>query len=216
MSVLNISLTGGIASGKSAVAQLFADLGAVLIDSDVLAREVVEPGTPGLASIIERFGVSVLDENNALDRVALGAVVFTDAQARADLNRIVHPAVLARRTELIAGAPDGSILISVIPLLVEGGLHRGFDQVIVVDVAPEIQLERLRARNGLSEAEALDRIAAQTSREERLAVADWIIDNSGSYQHLYDQVHHIWRELTRLQAADVQLGPTPIRRECTE
>lgn len=141
-----IALTGGIASGKSSVADLLAERGAVIIDSDVSAREVVEPGTPGLAAIVERFGEGVLRDDGALDRPALGAIVFADPAARADLEAITHPRIRARADALRVAAPEGAVVIDVIPLLVEVGLAGRFDEVIVVDVPEEVQVERLRRR----------------------------------------------------------------------
>ncbi|WIY81629.1 dephospho-CoA kinase [Propionimicrobium sp. PCR01-08-3] len=195
MSVLSVGLTGGIASGKTTVGKLLAERGALIIDSDLLAREVVESGTPGLAAIVERFGASVLASDGTLNRQALGALVFADERARADLNGIVHPAVRQRRAELIAAAVDGSIVVSVIPLLVETGMQDDFDKVIVVDLPVETQLERLQLRNGLDETDARSRIAAQATRQQRLSAADWVIENSGSYDHLRQQVDMVWDQL---------------------
>lgn len=190
-----IALTGGIASGKTAVSNRFAALGAVIVDADVLAREVVAPGTPGLAAIVRRFGRAVLDAEGSLDRAALGRVVFADATARADLNAIVHPAVRDRRADLLAGVPSGAIVIQVIPLLVETDAADDFDLVIVVDVPVDVQLDRLMARNGYSRAEAESRVAAQASRAERLAVADIVIENTGSLADLHARVDEVWRAL---------------------
>ncbi|MEA5120140.1 MAG: dephospho-CoA kinase [Propionibacterium sp.] len=204
MSVLSVALTGGIGAGKTTVARLLAQRGAILIDSDVLSREVVEPGTPGLEAIVERFGPAVLAADGSLDRQALGTIIFADAQARADLNGIVHPEVRRRRAELIASAPDGSIVISVIPLLVEGGLQDGFDGVIVVDVPIDTQVDRLKARSDLDDQQARARVNAQASRDERLEVADWVIENSGSYDQLRQQVEVVWDALNkRLEAYSV-------------
>lgn len=195
--MLRVGLTGGIASGKSAVADRLARHGAVIIDADVLAREVVEPGTPGLAAIVERFGASMLHPDGTLNRAALGATVFADAGARADLNRIVHPAVRRRAAELERAAPVDAIVVHVIPLLVETGQARSFDVLVVTDADPDIQLARLASRNGLSRPEAEARLNAQASREERSAVADELIDNTGSLASLDAQVDALW---TRLQA----------------
>lgn len=190
-----MGLTGGIASGKTAVSDLLQRRGAVIIDADLLAREVVEPGTPGLAAIVERFGPTVLADG-ALDRPALGKVVFADPEARRDLERIVHPAVRARAAELTAAAPSGSVVVQVIPLLVETGQQAGFDLVVVVDVDPETQLRRLQARNGLSREDAESRLAAQASREERLAAADHVLDNSEGLDELERQVADLWRKIS--------------------
>lgn len=192
---LRVGLTGGIASGKSSVADALAAHGAILIDSDVLAREVVEPGTPGLAAIVRRFGAGVLAPDGVLDRARLGELIFEDDQARADLNAIVHPAVRARRAELFDSAPDDSVVVAVIPLLVESGLVDQFDQIVVVDVPELVQLERLMKRNGFSRDEALARVRSQASRDERLAVADHVIDNSGTPTQTRTQVARLWREL---------------------
>ncbi len=191
-----IALTGGIASGKSAVADLLAERGAVIIDADVLARAVVEPGTPGLAAIVERFGAGVLAADGSLDRPALGRIVFADPDARADLEAITHPAIRARARALRAAAPDGSVVIDVIPLLVEAGLADGFDTVIVVDADPDTQLRRLRSRDGFTAQEAGQRLAAQASRADRLAVADLVVPNTGDLADLRREVDQVWRRLT--------------------
>jgi dephospho-CoA kinase len=194
---LHVGLTGGIASGKSAVADLLAEHGAVIIDSDRLAREVVEPGTTGLAAVVARFGTGVLAADGALNRAALGRVVFADPSARADLEAVVHPLVRARAAELAASAPDGAVVVEVIPLLVETGQAGRFDHVVVVDVDPAVQLARLRARDGFSPAEAAARVAAQASRELRLAAADVVIDNSGSPEDLAAAVDRLWARWER-------------------
>lgn len=190
-------MTGGIASGKSAVADLLAQRGAVIIDSDVLAREVVAPGTPGLAAIADRFGPQILREDGSLDRPALGAIVFTDPDARAALEAITHPRIRARADELRAAAPAGAVVIDVIPLLVEANLVDRFDEVIVVDVPEEVQVERLRRRDGFTRDEAMARLAAQASRDDRLAVADHVVDNTGSLAELEASVDRLWGKLTR-------------------
>lgn len=189
---MHIGLTGGIASGKTSVANLLAGHGAVIIDSDVLAREVVEPGTSGLAAVVARFGAGVLTADGALDRAALGRIVFADPSARADLEAIIHPAVRARAEELTAAAPPGSVVVQVIPLLVETGQEGTFDRVLVVDVDPAVQLARLRQRDGFSPREAEARVAAQASREARLAAATDVIDNSGTPAELADAVNLLW------------------------
>lgn len=191
-----VGLTGGIASGKSAVADLLRERGAVIVDADVLARQVVEPGTPGLGAVVRRFGQGVLRADGTLDRAALGSLIFSDAAARADLNAIVHPRVRARAADLTAEASGDSVVVQVIPLLVETGQAASFDLVVVVDADPSVQLERLVARSGLSREEAQARIAAQASRGDRLAVADVVIDNSGSPDALRPQIDALWRQLT--------------------
>lgn len=199
--LLMVGLTGGIASGKSAVADRLAELGAVVIDADVLAREVVEPGTPGLDAIVERFGPGVLRPAAdggppELDRPALGAIVFADPDARRDLEAIVHPAVRARAVELSRAAPSGSVVVQVIPLLVETGQADAFDLVVVVNLDPETQLDRLMARNGLTREQALARINAQAGRAQRLAAADEVIDNNGTPAELRNTTDALWRRLS--------------------
>lgn len=191
----SVALTGGIASGKTTVANLLAEHGALLIDSDQLAREVVEPGTPGLAQVVTRFGEQVLTQAGSLDRQALGDIVFADAAARADLNAIIHPLVRRRRAELIAQAAADQIVVSVIPLLVETGLVDQFDAVVVVDVPSQTQVARLVRRNDISPEQAQARLDAQASRAERLAAADWVVTNSGSRAELEAQVERLWSQM---------------------
>lgn len=191
---MRIALTGGIASGKTAVSDLLRERGAVIIDSDVLAREVVAPGTPGLAAVVERFGPAVLD-GDALDRAALGKIIFGDPQARRDLESITHPLIRQRATELERAAPEDDVVIQVIPLLIEAGLADAFDVVIVVDADPAQQRERLRRRNGLDERQVEERLSAQVSRERRLAAADLVVDNTGPAERLPDEVDRLWRAL---------------------
>ena len=194
-----VGLTGGIASGKSTVAELLAQHGALIIDSDVLAREVVEPGTPGLAAVVDRFGTSVLAPDGRLDRAALGRLVFADDEesrtARRDLEAVVHPAVRARAAELEAGAAPGQVVVHVIPLLVETSQGDAFDLVVVVDVDNDVQRARLLARGGLTEQEADGRIAAQVSRTQRLAAADVVLDNNGSTDDLVRHVERLWARI---------------------
>ncbi len=199
----SVALTGGIASGKTTVANLLAEHGALLIDSDQLAREVVEPGTPGLAQVVTRFGEQVLTQAGSLDRQALGDIVFADADARADLNAIVHPLVRRRRAELIAQAAADQIVVSVIPLLVETGLVDQFDAVVVVDVPSQTQVARLVRRNDISPEQAQARLDAQASRAERLAAADWVVTNSGSRAELEAQVERLWSQMrSKAQGCD--------------
>jgi dephospho-CoA kinase len=195
MARVRVGLTGGIASGKSLVAAELAARGAVVIDADVLAREVVEPGTDGLAAVVARFGEDLLKEGR-LDRARLGQIVFADPDARRDLERIVHPAVRARAAELERAAPVDAVVVHVIPLLVETGQQDLFDIVVVVDVDQQTQLRRLVSRDGLSEADARARLTAQASREQRRAAADIVIDNSGSVTDLKAQIGPLWQELT--------------------
>ncbi|GAB3697474.1 dephospho-CoA kinase [Mariniluteicoccus flavus] len=187
-----VGLTGGIASGKTTVAERWRTHGAVVIDADVLAREVVEPGTPALAAIRARFGAGVLTPDGTLDRPALGRLVFGDDEARVALNAIVHPAVRTRSAELEARAPRGSVVVHVIPLLVETGQAGSFDEVVVVDVAPEVQLARLRERDGLDDEGARARVRAQASRADRLAAATIVIPNDGDRATLLRRADEVW------------------------
>ena len=195
-----IGLTGGIASGKTVVASRFAELGAVVVDADVLAREVVEPGTDGLAAIAREFGDSVISSDGSLDRAALGAVVFSDEKARLTLNAITHPAVWRRARELFAAAeaqnPDAVVVYDV-PLLAEAASDRPirFDRVVVVHASTETRLQRLVELRGLSEADARRRLSAQATDAERLALADDVIDSDGEMQHTLDQVDALWTGL---------------------
>ena len=197
--MVRVGLTGGIASGKSLVAADLAARGAIIIDADVLAREVVEPGTPALAAIVERFGSKVLTDGQ-LDRSRLGEIVFADPLARRDLERIVHPAVRARAIELERTAEGAAVVVHVIPLLVETGQQQNFDFVVTVDVDQETQIQRLMARNGFSRAEAESRIAAQATREDRRAAADVVLDNTGTLARLRDQIAALWTVLTSAAA----------------
>jgi dephospho-CoA kinase len=197
--MVRVGLTGGIASGKSLVAAELAARGAIIIDADVLAREVVEPGTPGLAAIIERFGPQLLTDGR-LDRAHLAEIVFADPAARRDLERIVHPAVRARAVELERAAGSAAVVVHVIPLLVETGQQWNFDLVVTIDVDHETQIQRMMARNGFSRAEAESRIAAQAAREDRRAAADVVLDNSGDVAQLKDQIDALWAVLTSTAA----------------
>ncbi|MGV8909501.1 MAG: dephospho-CoA kinase [Propionicimonas sp.] len=190
-----VGLTGGIGSGKSLAAELLAAHGAVIVDADVLARDVVAAGTPGLAAVAERFGDGVLRPDGSLDRAALGAVVFGDPAARRDLEAIIHPAVRARAAALTAAAPDGAVVVQVIPLLVETGQQGNFDVVVVLDVDPAVQLSRIRDRDGLSGPEAQARIRAQASREARLEAADVVVENNGTPAELRAAVDRLWAGL---------------------
>lgn len=193
---MRIGLTGGIASGKSTVARKLEQLGAFTIDADVLARDVVALGTEGLKAVVARFGNSVLAADGSLDRSALARVIFADPQARADLNAIIHPLVRERAAELEAAAPAGAVVVHVIPLLVETGQQDRFDAVVVVDTTVEEQLRRLTRRDGLTQTEAEQRVAAQASREERLGAATHVIDSSGPVRETMRQVDELWRNLS--------------------
>jgi len=193
--MVRVALTGGIASGKSMVATKLAARGAIVIDADVLAREVVEPGTSALAAIIDRFGADLLSDGR-LDRARLAEIVFADPLARRDLERIVHPAVRARAAELERAAGAAAVVVHVIPLLVETGQQEDFDLVVTVDVDHETQIQRLMTRNGFTRAEAESRVAAQASREDRRIAADVVLDNTGSVTQLREQVDALWAELS--------------------
>lgn len=196
-----IALTGGIASGKTAVSDRFAALGVPVIDTDLLAREAVAPGRPGLAEIVDAFGVDLLDERQALDRRALRERIFSDADARRRLNAILHPRIeqAARNAIEQAGSdPQVRYVVLVVPLLVETGLFEDTDRVLVVDVPETVQLERLAGRDGISEDQARAALAAQATREERLAIADDVIDNTGSLQALDEAVERLDRKYRAL------------------
>jgi dephospho-CoA kinase len=214
--VLRVGLTGGIGSGKSEVSRRLAAHGAVIIDADVAAREVVAPGTPGLAQVAEAFGPEVLGPDGALDRERLGAIVFRDPALRAKLNAIVHPLVrewmtaaeraAAEAADAAGGAADAAgggadaaggnlIVVHDVPLLAESRRADGFDLVIVVDVPPELQVERLVSQRGMTPDQARVRMAAQASRDQRLAIASVVIDNSGSLDDLDRRVAEVWADL---------------------
>jgi dephospho-CoA kinase len=190
-----VGLTGGVASGKSTVSGLLRDLGAVVVDADALAREVLEPGTPGLAAVVAEFGPEVLDVQGALDRTRLGALVFADPARRAALEDIVHPLVRARAHDLEEAAPPGALVVHDIPLLVETGQAGAFDAVVVVDVPVDVQVARATRDRGWSEDEARARIAAQASRADRLAAATYVVDNSGTLEDLRQRVAEVFAEL---------------------
>jgi dephospho-CoA kinase len=190
-----IGLTGGIGAGKSEVARLLASYGAVLVDSDVIAREVVEPGTGGLAAVIAEFGPGVLTPDGRLDRARLGAVVFADDERRAALNAIVHPLVGRRAAEIQDAAGPDAVVVHDVPLLVENGLAPLYDLVVVVDASEATRLDRLVRLRGMSEQEARSRMAAQATREQRLAVADLVIDNDGPLEELEPRVREVWERL---------------------
>jgi dephospho-CoA kinase len=198
--VLRVGLTGGIGSGKSEVSRRLAEHGAVLIDADVAAREVVVPGSPGLARIAETFGEGVLRPDGSLNRERLGEIVFSDPGLRTKLNEIVHPLVrewmqTAEEAAVRAAAPPGPVVVHDVPLLAESRGRAGFDVVIVVDVPPEAQAERLIQLRGMPAEQARARMAAQASREQRLALADIVIDNSRSLDDLDRRVGEVWADL---------------------
>jgi len=192
---IRVGLTGGVASGKSTVATILAGLGAVLIDADVLAREVVERGTPGLAAVVAEFGSGLLTPAGDLDRAAMGALVFADADARTRLEAIVHPLVFERIVELESQAPADAVVVHDIPLLAESGRADTFDSVLVVHAPPELQIARMTQARGWTREEAEARIAAQVSAEERLAVATDVIDNTGTPDDLRRRVEAVYASL---------------------
>ncbi|MEU6845100.1 dephospho-CoA kinase [Streptomyces sp. NPDC046716] len=195
--MLSVGLTGGIGSGKSEVSRLLVERGALLIDADRIAREVVEPGTPGLAAVVEAFGDDILTADGTLDRPKLGSIVFADSDKLATLNTIVHPLVGARSAELQKSAGPDSVVVHDVPLLAENGLAPLYDLVVVVDTSTETQLDRLTRLRGMSEEDARARMAAQATREKRLAVADVVIDNDVSLDRLREQVDQVWDDLVR-------------------
>jgi dephospho-CoA kinase len=202
--MLRVGLTGGIGSGKSAVSERLAALGAVVLDGDKAARAVVEPGTPGLARIAGAFGPGVLRDDGSLDRAKLAGIVFADDAALATLNEITHPLIhehiTAAEAAAVAAGSQDTIVVHDIPLLAEGQRASDFDVVVVVDVPPEVQVARLAGR-GLPQDQARARMAAQATREQRLAIADLVIDNSGSLADLDGRVGEVWTELHSLAAA---------------
>lgn len=193
--MLSVGLTGGIGSGKSEVSRLLAEHGAVIVDADKIAREVVAPGTPGLAAVVAEFGEEILAPDGALDRPRLGAIVFGDPEKRKALNAIVHPLVGARSAEIQEAAGEDAVVVHDVPLLAENGLAPLYDLVIVVDASTETRLDRLVRLRGMTEADARARMAAQATREQRLAVADVVIDNDGPLERLESQVADVWRRL---------------------
>ena len=209
--MLWVGLSGGIGSGKSTVSARLAELGAVVIDADLIAREVVEPGTPALAEITERFGTMVLTTDGALDRPALGSVVFGDPAARADLEAITHPRIFARTQELRDGAPDDTVVVHDIPLLVELDRSADYALTLIVDVPEQVRLRRLVDLRGMDEAEARRRIAAQADDERRRKAADVLLPNIGSVEELHASVDRLWHE--RLVPFEAGLrGGRPSRR----
>lgn len=199
--MLNVGLTGGIGAGKSEVTRRFAERGATVIDADALAREVVDVGTPGLAAVVAEFGDGVLAPDGSLDREKVAGIVFADADALQRLNNIVHPAIAERVMTLMAEGdannPDG-VMINDVPLIVESGVAERYEVIVVVDAPVETQLARLTELRGMTEADAKARMAKQASREDRRAIATYVIDNDGDLESLDAQVEHVWGELVRL------------------
>lgn len=196
--MLLVALTGGIASGKSTVARRLAEHGAVVVDADQVAREVVEPGEPALRRIAEEFGPEMIADDGTLDRAALGAVVFSDPEARQRLNAITHPAVLARsraRFAEAAAADPHAIVVYDIPLLVEAGRTDEFDLVVVVHAAAETRVSRMVELRGMTRDEALHRLRSQATDTERLAIADVVIDADGTLAETLAQTDALWENL---------------------
>jgi dephospho-CoA kinase len=192
--MLRIGLTGGIGAGKSAISATFAECGAIIVDGDVIAREVVQPGTEGLASLVEAFGDDILLPDGSLNRPALAAKAFRDDDARKKLNGIVHPLVGKRRAEIIAAVAEDAVVVEDIPLLVESGMAPLFPLVVVVHADAEVRVRRLVEQRGMSEEDARARIAAQADDEQRRAVADVWLDNSGSPAELVRRAHDVWND----------------------
>lgn len=198
--MLTVGLTGGIGSGKSSVSAILARLGAVVIDYDLLAREVVEPGTPALSAIVERFGNDVVLADGTLDRPALGTIVFSEERARRDLEAITHAAIRDRAATLTQAASEDAIVVHDNPLLVEMGAAEHMDVVVVVDVPEDVQVDRLVTQRGMPEADARSRIATQATRKQRADVADLVIDNTGPVDELDSIVGDVWHRLVALNA----------------
>lgn len=195
---VQVGLTGGIGAGKSTVSRLLAARGALILDADVAAREVVAPGTDGLAAVRAEFGDAVLGPDGALDRAALAAVVFADPERLAALNGIVHPRVRSWMAERVAAAPEGSVVVQDVPLLVESGVGKLFGLVVVVDASDSVRIARLVRDRGMTEQEATARIAAQAPREARLAVADVVLSNDGTPEELAEQTEALWERIMAL------------------
>ncbi|MFE2591692.1 dephospho-CoA kinase [Streptomyces anthocyanicus] len=195
--MLRVGLTGGIGAGKSEVSRLLVEHGAVLIDADRIAREVVAPGTPGLAAVVAAFGEDVLAEDGSLDRPKLGSIVFADPEKLAVLNGIVHPLVRERSTALEEAAAEDTVVVHDVPLLTENGLAPLYDLVVVVDAAPATQLDRLMRLRGMTEQDARARMAAQATREQRREIADVVVDNDVPLEELRRRVEEVWDELVR-------------------
>jgi dephospho-CoA kinase len=198
VTVILVGLTGGIGSGKSTVSALLAARGAVIVDADQVVRDVQRPGSPVLAKMAERFGPQVIAEDGSLDRAAVAAVAFSDPEALKDLNRIVHPAVgVEMNRQVVAELATDHVVVMDIPLLTENP-REGLQAVIVVDLDPEVQVQRLIGGRGFAEDDARARIAKQATREQRLATATHVIDNSGTLDDLTPQIDRLWAALTAL------------------
>ncbi|WP_031036001.1 dephospho-CoA kinase [Streptomyces sp. NRRL F-5650] len=195
--MLKVGLTGGIGAGKSEVSRLLVEHGAVLVDADRIAREVVAPGTPGLAAVVEAFGEEVLAADGTLDRPKLGSIVFSDPDRLAVLNGIVHPLVGERSRALEAAAAEDAVVVHDVPLLTENGLAPLYDVVVVVDADPATQLDRLVRLRGMTEQDARARMAAQATREQRREIADVVVDNDVPLEELRRRVEELWAALVR-------------------
>lgn len=195
--MIKVGLTGGIGAGKSEVARLLAQRGAVVVDADALAREAVAPGRPELAAVVAEFGDGVLAADGTLDRAALARVVFGDPERLAALEAIVHPYVARRSAELIAEAPPDAVVVYDVPLLFEKQLQGVFDLVVVVEAPEDERVRRLVAARGMAESDARARIVAQATAAERLAIADVVVENHGPHEHLRHQVDALWGRITR-------------------
>ena len=196
-----VGLTGGIGSGKSTVSAMLLEHGAVIVDADRIARELQEPGSPVLDRMAERFGAHIISDDGSLDRGAVAAIVFNDQQALADLNGIVHPAMQAEiQAQIDAHRDSDRVVVLDFPLLAENP-RKGLAATVVVDVDPEIAVERLVTQRGMDEADARARINSQIERHDRLAIATHVIDNSGSFDALEERVDEVWRELSALPRA---------------
>lgn len=192
--MLRIGLTGGIGAGKSTVSRTFADCGGVIVDGDVISREVVQPGTEGLAALVDEFGHEILLPDGALNRPALAAKAFVDDQQRGKLNAIVHPLVARRRAEIVAAVAEDEVVVEDIPLLVESQMAPLFPLVVVVYADADVRLDRLIHQRGMAEADARARIAAQASDAQRREVADVWLENSGSEGELVERVRELWHQ----------------------
>ena len=190
--MLRIGLTGGIGAGKSTVSTAFAQCGGVIVDGDVISREVVQPGTEGLAALVDHFGHDILLPDGALNRPALAAKAFADEEQRSRLNAIVHPLVATRRAEIVAAVAHDQVIVEDIPLLVESQMAPLFPLVVVVHADPDLRLHRLITIRGMDPADARARIAAQAKDEQRRRVADVWLDNSGTEGHLVEQARELW------------------------
>jgi dephospho-CoA kinase len=209
--VLLVGLTGGIGAGKSTVADLLAERGAVIVDADEVARAVVEPGQPALAKLVDRFGTGILDAEGRLDRTVLAKLAFVDDESRRDLEAITHPAINEEFTRRVADAPPDAIVVLDVPLLFESpqARKRPYQTVIVVEAPREVRLARLEAR-GVDRADAEARMAAQAGDEERRTIATYVVDNSGDHASLERRIDEVWADLERRQAEQTtEMGRKP-------